>query len=176
MGRWRFSIAGMMAVVVLLALGLAALRSPSSLSAGIAFLSVGAILLAAILGAVYHRGRRQAFWLGFALFGWSYFVLSLLPLDRNEVSPFLPTTRLLDEVHRRVRPFPESVNPLTKVYFEDTGDLENINQKEWFVLEWIYFRRLGQYLLALLAACLGGITGIVFHATRGQRGDSGQRR
>ena len=41
-----------------------------------------ALVLVAILGAVYRPGARRAFWLGFALFGSTYFLFTFVPSFR----------------------------------------------------------------------------------------------
>ena len=76
MGRLRYSIAGMMVLVLAVSLGFASLRFPSEPMAGaVLLLTLGAFALA-VLAAVYRRGERRAFWVGFALFGWGYMALT----------------------------------------------------------------------------------------------------
>jgi hypothetical protein len=50
-----------------------------------------AVLLVSILFAVHHTGSERAFWLGFALFGWGYPGLSLVP----SIEPRLLTAKAL---------------------------------------------------------------------------------
>ena len=96
----RFSIAGFMGFVVAFCVGLVSLRYASEPAAGgILLLTLGGLCLA-ILGAVYRRGARRAFWLGFALFGWGYMTLaSQTWWDRKIDRPELLTTRLLNRLH-----------------------------------------------------------------------------
>ena len=68
----RFTIAWLMTVVLILALGFAALRNPTPLWAGSVSLATQAIICLAVVGAVCRTGRERAWWLGFAAFGWSY--------------------------------------------------------------------------------------------------------
>ena len=88
MRRPRFTIAGILGFVVLLAFGLAALREATDawdsgvFGATICWLSVAALL------AVHRRERNRAFWLGFAMFGGVYLAASLVP----SVASRLPTT------------------------------------------------------------------------------------
>ena len=89
MRRFRSSIAGLLGVVVLVAVALAALRdSTDAWDSGLLSLAL-LILLAATLSAVHRMGRQRASWLGFALFGWAYLVASLIPLIESR----LPTTK-----------------------------------------------------------------------------------
>jgi hypothetical protein len=76
MKRPRFTIGELILVVIVVAIGLAAIRSGSAVWAGamtsIAFFA----MVASILGVVLGRGMRRAYWSGFALLGWSYLLLS----------------------------------------------------------------------------------------------------
>ena len=75
----QFSIRTLMAVIVVSAVGLAALMNANELWAEVmlvaAFFAVGV----AVLGAVTLRGREQVWWLGSALFSGVYLVFALVP-------------------------------------------------------------------------------------------------
>ena len=61
------------------AVGFAALREADVLwDSGLFSLTLG-LLLAAVLLAVHRTEARRAFWIGFALFGWGYLSLFLIP-------------------------------------------------------------------------------------------------
>jgi hypothetical protein len=86
MTRLRFSIAQSMAIVLLVGIGLAALRSGTVLWASTVFTLTVAVLLTAILGAMARRGRARMIWAGFALFGWVYLGTTFGPwADSNGV-------------------------------------------------------------------------------------------
>jgi hypothetical protein len=72
MTRLRFSLAQSMAVVLLIAVGLAAMHLASVLWSSVVFTLTVAVLSAAILGAMACRGRARMTWAGFAVFGWVY--------------------------------------------------------------------------------------------------------
>src|SRR4051812_7063548 len=76
MGRLRFSIAGLMALVLALSVAFASLRFASEPWAGVILLMTLGALSLAILGVVYRKGERRAAWLGFALLGWGYMALA----------------------------------------------------------------------------------------------------
>jgi hypothetical protein len=79
MRRIRFTIASMLTVVLFFAIGFAALREASDLwASGIFTLTLGVLLLSILL-AVYRTAARRAFWVGFALLGWGYLALSVVP-------------------------------------------------------------------------------------------------
>jgi len=69
MPRIRFSIGQLMAVVLVGAIGLGALRNPSMTWATIIDLATRVMLGLAILGVSLRRGAQRAWWLGFAVFG-----------------------------------------------------------------------------------------------------------
>ena len=92
MRRIRFSIAGLMFVVAISALLVAALRSASGAWAGAVLLVVRAVLGLGIVGALCRRGSERAWWLGFSVFGCGYMMLAFWS-ETNFDS--LPTTTLL---------------------------------------------------------------------------------
>ena len=79
MRRIRFTIASLLVVVLFVAVGFAALRESSDLWASGIFTVTLAALLTSILLAVHRIESRRAFWIGFALFGWTDVGLSLAP-------------------------------------------------------------------------------------------------
>ena len=79
MKHFRFSIRGLMFVIVLMGIGFAALRYPTPLWANVWYSLTLASLTLAVPAAVYRRGVQRAFWVGFAACGWVYFLLALAP-------------------------------------------------------------------------------------------------
>jgi hypothetical protein len=106
MNRLRFSIASLLVWVALLGVGIAALRSGSPLWGNALFSLAIGMLTIAILAAVYRKGRRRAFWVGFATCGWVYILLSLGPDSDALASPLLITTAILDLLYPKVVPPP----------------------------------------------------------------------
>jgi len=96
MRSFRFSIAHLLLLIVFLGFSFAALRSPSQLWANAWFSAALAVLTIAVLAAVYRRGKRRAFWVGFASCGWLYLVLAVGPWFESLVGSFLVTTAFLD--------------------------------------------------------------------------------
>jgi ABC-type transport system involved in multi-copper enzyme maturation permease subunit len=79
MRRFRFHLATLVILVLLLPVGLAALRESNEIwDSSIFSLTLG-VLLISILLAIYRTEKRRAFWIGFALFGSAYLALSLVP-------------------------------------------------------------------------------------------------
>ena len=89
MRRFRSTLKGLLGVVLFVAVALAALRDPTDAwESGVLGLSL-LILLTGTLLAVHGSDRRRAGWVGFALFGWVYLIVSLVvPIGAR-----LPTSR-----------------------------------------------------------------------------------
>lgn len=100
----RFSIATLMAVVLVCGVAVAALRDASDTWAGILLGLTLSMLGTALIGVLHRRGTRRAFWQGFALFGWGYLALTTGPWASEQVGPRLPTTQLLRYAHTRANP------------------------------------------------------------------------
>jgi hypothetical protein len=103
----RVSILGLLAWIALVGVGLAALRSPSPLWANALFSLTLATLIVSALAVAYRRHRRRAFWVGFATFGWAYFLATLGPAPLSQIGPHLLTTALLDILYPQVVPPPD---------------------------------------------------------------------
>jgi hypothetical protein len=70
----RISIAGVLGVVAVFAVGLAALIQATNVWLGAMFALTIGLLMASVL-ATFLRGWRSGVWLGFALFGWGYLLV-----------------------------------------------------------------------------------------------------
>jgi hypothetical protein len=90
----RVSIGGLMAVVLVAAIGLAALRDPNAIWAGMMLLLTCGVLTLAIVGVVCRRQAGRAGWLGFARFGWGYLALAAAWPLSHWIQ--LPTVTLLE--------------------------------------------------------------------------------
>ena len=87
----------LMAVVVLFGVAFAGLRSPTPLCGeSLVFANPVSWLTLSVLAAVYRSGERRAFWVGFATFGWVYFILALAPWFHTEIGFQLFSTTILD--------------------------------------------------------------------------------
>ena len=79
MKRIRFNIASLLVVVFLVAVSVAGLREATELWDSGLFSLTLVVLLVSILLGLNRTEKRRAFWIGFALFGWTYFGFSLVP-------------------------------------------------------------------------------------------------
>jgi hypothetical protein len=101
MRKVRFTIGWLMILVLVLAVGLAALKSGDEPWAGVMFLLTCGVLGLAVIGALCRREAERAWWLGFAVFGWGYMVLAFW---LSEYLPKLPTLTLLEVLYSKFRP------------------------------------------------------------------------
>jgi hypothetical protein len=88
----RFSIARLMGVVLVMALGSAALRFSSEAWGGAMLLLTCGMLMLAAVGAICRAPEERARWLGFVLFGGGYLALA------NWMSHTVPTITLVESL------------------------------------------------------------------------------
>src|SRR5262245_21166133 len=92
----RFSLISLMAIVALLAVTFAALRTSSDIWASVLFNIVILMLFTSVLGAIYSVKDRRAFWVGFAVVGWGYWLMAHVPWTAKE---YLLSTSLVQSLH-----------------------------------------------------------------------------
>ena len=194
MRRFRFHLGTLVILVLVLGVGFAALRESNEIWDSITFSVTLGVLLTSILLAIHRTEKRRAFWLGFALFGWAYLGLSLVP----SIESRLITTKALAFVDSKV---PRSI-PAGFAYadFDNDGkmDLYVVNNSQPNALYLSKgngtfqdvtatiglnsaglsltgsigttenFVRIGHSLLALIAALVGGYLSRHFYAKNRQ--------
>ena len=107
MKPFRVSIAGVMGIVVIAAVGLMGLREGTPIWASLTFGLTLLFLLGASLNAALRKPIDRAGWLGFAaMFGWVYLLLNFGPWAKLELPP-MPNAWLVDESLARLHPEPE---------------------------------------------------------------------
>jgi hypothetical protein len=79
MRRFRFHLGTLVIIVLFLGFGFAALRESNESWDSSVFSITLCVLFISILLAIHRLGSRRAFWIGFALFGWTYLGLALVP-------------------------------------------------------------------------------------------------
>ena len=164
MKRLRVSILGLIAIVVVLAMAFAALRTASNLWFSALYTFTTVVLLLAVIAARFGHRSTRAFWFGFAVFGWGFLVLGsgawLNPygsdseegIGRN-INPELLTSDLIFYLLPRLR--------------KETNDLGEINR--------ITANTIGiAHLLITLALALFGGSVAAFMRSRRGRAKSGR--
>jgi len=101
-----------MALIGVIALGLAAMRAGTPLAAGAAFNASLLAFLVSTLGAMVRRGEPA--WVGFSLFGWTYLLMAFVPPLMVE-TPGLLTTQLVLGLAERLQP-PRGTEPLPPIF------------------------------------------------------------
>ncbi len=176
MRRVRFTIGGLMALVIVAGVGFAALRSPTKLWDSVLFSTILVVLGTATLGAFHFRGRTRASWAGFAAFGFVYLAITSGPWSAP-ILPRLITTELLDQFDALLRPrtgtmgmtFAATGSPPGTATFTMRGSgsttIQAQNFQIWTTvgqplkLDFLYFVPIGQNLWTLIVAILGGMIG-----------------
>src|SRR5579871_6327380 len=102
----RVSLGYLTVSILIIAMGLAALRSGTEAWAGVMLLSTCGFLVIAVAGALCRSGAARAFWLGFALAGLGFLYLAHDGVGLYDVRKTLPTVTIMDAVrhHLCMRP------------------------------------------------------------------------
>jgi hypothetical protein len=100
----QFTIGRLALVVIIAAVTFAALKQPEEASAAAMSTLVLATMGLAILGVVYRRERRRAFWVGYLIFGGGYLVASTAPGLKEAMRPRLVTSALIDASFPKIHP------------------------------------------------------------------------
>jgi hypothetical protein len=98
----RYSVRKLMALIVVCAVGLAALRNANELWAGIMLTFVFGAVAVSVIGAVILQGNERYGWAGFAVFGGGYLAIALGPVLSDVYKPYLGTTVALSYVQSKV--------------------------------------------------------------------------
>ena len=186
MRRFRYSIAGLLGLVLFVAVAFAALRQADELWDSALFSLTVGLLLTSVLLTIHRTGRKRAFWLGFALVGWTYLIASLIPPVESRLLTTTGLAHLDSMIPRRdpaVRRLSRYRNPVGYAFSPD-GQILSTNPPGTVRL-WDYstgrllagpssdvFMRIGHSLLALALAFIGGqLSRGLFDTQRAPRAD-----
>ena len=183
--RVRFSIAGVMVVVLLLAVGFAGLRTASAIWASAVFTLTVTLLAGAMLGAVACRGPSRIAWLGFGVFGWTYLLATfwLWPGPNGVSAPPFLTKALLDSFQPSLRTagvITLDPGPTGEMSTEPPPMPMSPRRFAGRIVNLLHYRRIGHTLAAIVFGLLGALLGTLFSArsetAEEQRPISGQHR
>ena len=167
--RYRISIASMMAVILVIALCLAALRINSPFWGGILLLSTLALLCSAIIMPLAESGPSRLAWIGCAVFGWPCFILGFGPVANERLGP-PRTTAMFEEAIPYINP--ELASEIKKYTppgrLEVTGYSEPPGNVAGYVPGLQRYRQSSHSVLTLGFAAMGAILGYS-HAVRRNR-------
>jgi hypothetical protein len=179
--RVRFSIASLMAAVLLLAVGFAALRMASALWASAVFTITVTLLAAAILGAAACRGPSRIACLGFGVFGWTYLLATfwLWPAPNGVTAPPFLTKALLDFFQptlntaavMSIDPGPAGEMstedaPIVTTIVPGSKNMATMTPFTGRVVNLLHYRRIGHALAAIVFGLLGALLGTLLSARR----------
>jgi hypothetical protein len=109
MNQFRLSIRNLIAAILFIALGLAAITNPSSTWAKAWFTLDLGVFLVAILGWCLSRGGSKAFWMGVCIVGWGFTAINFGPWSAENLKPRLLTTELFDVLYQRIDYTPKNL-------------------------------------------------------------------
>jgi hypothetical protein len=197
MPRYRISLAGSLGIVAVIAMGLAGMRSASTLWTTVAATVTLALLLAAVIAARLLDGLDRAFWAGFALFGWSYLLLvnwdwvggqfghdltaglsdvaeAMFAKDDVPTPPQPPATSFTARTPQKVtiQPDPGVVNPPSATGFVVVSQGSSLELARARQIKLGNFVQIGRMFLALIFGLLGGLIARALAHARASAGNS----
>jgi FG-GAP-like repeat len=184
MKRFRFHLGSLVTLVLVLGIGLAALRESTAIWDSSIFSAAAGLLLIAVLLAIHRTEKKRAFWIGFTLFGWVYLGLSLVPSIESRLITTRGLACLPSKIPRSIAGglayFDYDNDGWVDLYVANTslpnsvsvkqgnGTFENVfsaagSNTALFLSSLVgpggkteHFVRIGHSLLALIAALMGG--------------------
>jgi hypothetical protein len=117
----RFSILTLLGLVAFAAFGTAALLNANAVWFSVLFTVIGLVLLTALLLVIYSNAEKRAFWTGFSIFGYGYFLLYWTGSDytMSEVATTLVIDALMNVAKERF----ESATMREEIRFFQIGHL-----------------------------------------------------
>lgn len=154
----------------LLGAGYLALRYPNRLLANALYSASLLSLTVGVIAIIYRKGRERAFWVGYAVCGWAYIVLTTFPILDTHVGVHLLTTTGLDLLYPGLAHRPPRVPVTSSGAWVDWTDL-HLNFDRRYVGSVVMiasesFMRIGHSAISLTLALLGGIAARRMYATR----------
>jgi hypothetical protein len=164
----QVSLAGLLGLVAVAAVGLASLKYATVVWTSIAATLTLGLLLAAVLGAVFLRGKDRGFWAGFALFGIAYLTMVNWSGVGGQTGHGL--TGGLSELAEWVHPEPpRTLAPAPGVRATPPENMafwpsERYEEAQRRYIRLGNFVSIGRYALCLAFALVGGLVGRHFAA------------
>lgn len=172
----RSSKPRLIGVASLLAVGFLGLRFPNRLEANALFTATLGLLTIAPIAIAYRRGPERAFWIGFAVCGWIYLVLTCFPILDTHVGVHLLTTPAIDLLYGRLAHRPPSTGPFSYDAWADWTDTAlNFNRRyvgDVVLVSSEAFMRIGHSVACLLLAIGGGQVAMSLHDRQIRIGES----
>lgn len=159
--RFQFSVRGLLIAVSCIAIACVPLRYATTLWSCVMNTFLVFALLFAILGAIFGRGEQRVFWGGFALFGWAYFYVATSSWSGDPVV-VAPTKFLWAYLEPLIHQ--QDVEGWGWQALPDTGfGVKRMDQSAR------YFHEVGDGLVSLVAALIGGYLASLCFGQRHER-------
>ena len=156
----RFSLRWLFVAILLIAISLVALLNANEYWISASRVALVVLLPLTIVGGIFSKGRKRAFWFGFAIVGWTVFLSAGL----NDYPPFneARSEKALQWLHSLiVRPEPVSLegwNRITGARLTGTGTID--------VPAFSSFKVVFHCVATLLVGVLGGYAAMWFYLRR----------
>ncbi|HEU5117063.1 MAG TPA: hypothetical protein VFT74_10395 [Isosphaeraceae bacterium] len=185
MRSWQVSMAGLLGLVAISAVGLASLKYATVVWTSIAATVALGLLLTAVLGTAFRKGPERGFWAGFALFGLVYLTLvnwsavggqtgSSLTGGLSDLAEWVhPNAPLRFDIRTMPQPAGNTTGPLARQGFVSRSVAPEAPADAYEEAQTRYIRignfvSIGRYALCLVFALVGGVIGRHF-AGKGAR-------
>ena len=126
----RFTLLKLMIFIAIVALGLTFARNPTYLTELLIHNLVLLVLATSLVGAIFSIGGRRAFWTGFAIVGWGYFLLAFGTGHFNRDQHFrdrkrsLATSAAIDFANARRATYVTGYEGITElIFYKDPAHL-----------------------------------------------------
>lgn len=170
--RPRFSIRSLLVLIAASGLIAVSLARASIYWASLCFSLALLILAISCIAAIFRRGAKRAYWIGFLFLGVGYMMLMYSPVLDRLIGHRLITTKMLGYLESSLRQTEDelsgafrttsvssAIDPLPEAMItypsEDSPRLP----------QWGYFQEAGHSAFAILLACLGGAAARYFFLT-----------
>ena len=161
-----------MAVIVVSAVALAAIRNCSAVWAGAMVSITFFTVIAAFLGIIFGRNTRRVYWSGFAVLGWSYLLLTGVPWLHENIGRSLLAPNLFAYLEEVMQSHPpaggmQSVPPFMLGASATGGGFSGGVGGTTGIADLSDCVRIGVAIEALLWGALGGYAATYFASGRG---------
>ena len=156
----RFSLRSLLCLITLLCIACVLIRYPTQLSVVLAFsASVGAVVLS-IAATTVTRGLTKAYAMGFAIVGTAHLMLAFMPLFAEGTDKILISRYVLNQL---AKPLGYSMGPNMEIQEETITEALRLYVPNSPPALYYKFIVIGQSLMTLLAATMGGLFACYLH-------------
>jgi hypothetical protein len=169
----RFSLRWLFIFVAFVAVGLVSLRYASFLISGCLSVVWLLFLMVSILGAIYRREQRRAFWVGCCVFGWCFAASGTVSGDKTTA-----LDQAIQSVYEKIQWNTRADSATVQAHFQSGGRtvMGGPTNIVYFPRE-APFKKAAETLVGFVVAFIGGVVAQWFYASRDRdrcRGEQNQ--